>query len=210
MRMRISTLAIVVSLLAASACGRASEPADAPAAGRAESASSDRPNVVAQARIDSCAGFDVDKAAGMLGLTTTTDLEAQERFVERLGSQMCRYWSVKSNIGPGLDFLLNIKDSSAEAARVLASLRRSVPAVDGAIRGARSQSAGGPLLVEFEGIGDEAFWDITTGGVSLRVRNVIATIHASTSNHSVSDRDPAQMDLERRVAEEVAQGLGGR
>ena len=56
-------------------------------------------------------------------------------------------------------------------------------------------------------MGDEAFWDTNTGGVNVRVRNIVATIHVSTSSTSMSDRDPAQIEMERRVAEEVARAL---
>ena len=44
-------------------------------------------------------------------------------------------------------------------------------------------------------------------GINVRVGNVIATIHGSLSNNATSDRDQAQVDLERRVAEEIARGL---
>ena len=68
----------------------------------------------------------------------------------------------------------------------------------------------GAAVIEFEGIGDEAIWDVHTGGITLRVGNVIATIHASAADTAKSDRDPEQLELERRVAEEVARGLAGQ
>ncbi len=128
------------------------------------------------------------------------DLEVSESFVERLGGQQCRYWSTSSNIGPGIMILLNVQDSSAAARRILSGQRSVVPVVE-------ALPERGPALLEFDGIGDEAFWDSNTGGVNVRVRNIVATIHASLASKSMSDRDNGQIEMERRVAEEIARGL---
>src|SRR5690606_31049021 len=119
-----------------------------------------------------------------------SELEVSESFVERLNGQQCRYWSESSNIGPGIEILLNVQESSAAARRILSGQRSVVPVVD--ILPER-----GPALLEFDGIGDEAFWDSNTGGINVRVRNIVATIHASTASNSMSDRDPGQMEMER-------------
>ena len=206
--MEIRTPALVVVLAGTVwGCGGTSDPADSTVKA-VRTAPSDAEDAVDRALIDTRAGFDAAKAAGMLGVAAA-ELEVQEGFVERLGGQSCRYWSAASRVGPGLQFLLNVRDSGAEAARALGSQRELVPAVDPSAAGGTGQGVAGPARVEFDGIGDEAFWDTNTGGVNVRVRNVIATIHGSTSSNSMSDRDPGQIGLERRVAEEVARGLGG-
>lgn len=203
--MRILTLALIAVLgTTSSGCGGESGPADSSDSG-AEAEPSAATHLVDRALIDSCAGFDATKAGSMLGLPSA-ELEVLESFSERFGGQTCRYWSAGSNIGPGISILLNVQDSSEAAARLLASQRRMVPAVEAVPTGSTAPSAG-PALLEFEGIGDEAFWDTNTGGVNVRVRNIVATIHASLSSTAISDRDAAQIELERRVAEEVAAGL---
>lgn len=156
------------------------------------------PELIDRTLIDSCAGFDAEKAASMLGVSAA-ELEVEESFAERFGGQTCRYWSAASRIGPGIQFLLNVQESSEAATQVLDSQRSVVPRVD-------AVPPTGPALVEFD-VGDEAFWDTNTGGVNVRVRNVVATVHVSTSGNSMSDRDPAQIDLERRVAEDIAAAL---
>jgi|GEM_PF-3245806 hypothetical protein len=161
--------------------------------GRSEPFAEDE--LVDRALIDSCAGFDAEKAASLLGVNAA-ELEVLESFSERFGGQTCRYWSAASNIGPGIDILLNVQESSDAATRVLANQRELMPRVE-------AVPPTGPALVEFD-FGDEAIWDTNTGGVNVRVRNVIATVHVSMTDQPVSDRDAEQIELERRIAEEVA------
>jgi hypothetical protein len=197
--MRTLTLALIVVLGAITwACGGSSDSAGSASADAAP-ASSNASDLVDKAIIDSCAGFNVAKAAGMLGVPEA-ELEVRQSYSERFGGQQCRYWSKNSNIGPGIDILLNIQESSAAARRILEGQREVAPVVD-------VLPERGPAVLMFDGIGDEAFWDSHTGGVNVRVRNIIATIHASLSNNATSDRDPAQLEMERRVAEEVARAL---
>ena len=212
--MKTSTLALIVVFgTAAWGCGGESEPADggggdstaaspspSTAGGAAQNESEAAAQLVDRALIDSCAGFDVDKAASLLGVGAA-ELEVTETFSERIDSQICRYWSAASNVGPGIDIMLNIQESSDAARRILAGQRSGVPRVD-------AVPPTGPALVEFD-FGDEAFWDTNTGGVNVRVRNVIVTVHASTASNSMSDRDAGQIDVERRVAEDVAAALQG-
>lgn len=204
--MRIRTIALLVTLGAASwACGGTSEPEAEPSGG-AEGAARSVADLVDRERVDSCAGFDAAQAADLLGVPAA-DLEVRTEFVSELGGQLCRYWSAESLLGPGIQFLMEAEESGTAASVRLARLRGDVPAGDAAIRGATGRSATGPSLMEFDGIGDEAFWDALTGGVSVRVRNVLATIQASSARQALSDREPAQIELERRVAELVARGL---
>lgn len=198
--MRRWTCALLLAVGVVSAgCGGSSDSAESPASD-AETASSNGAELVDRAIVESCAGFDAAKAAGMLGVAAA-DLEVLESFSERISSQTCRYWSAESNVGPGIQFLLNVQESGTAAARILDGQRSGVPAVQAITEGS------GPALLEFDGFGDEAFWDSNTGGVNVRVRNVVVTVHAATSNKAMSDRDPGQMELERRVAEEVARAL---
>lgn len=210
--MRTSTVAMIVAFgSVAWGCGGEPEPAadagdsadgsgPSSAGGAAQDETPVAADVVDRALIDACAGFDVDKAASLLGVSAA-ELEVMETFSGRIRSQICRYWSAASRIGPGIDIMLNVQESSDAATRVLASQRSVVPRVD-------TVPPTGPALVEFD-FGDEAFWDTNTGGVNVRVRNVVVTVHASLSSSATSDRDAAQIDLERRVAEDVAAALQG-
>ena len=162
-----------------------------------------------RARIDTCAGFTIGKAAEILGVPPS-ELKATTRWSEELGGQTCRYWSAESLIGPGVQFMLEAETSTAAAAASLASLRRNAPAGDAAIRNTVGKEAAGPAVIAFDDIGDEAMWDALTGTVSLRVANVVASIQASGSRNVASQRDKNTIDLERRVAAEVARGLRGQ
>jgi hypothetical protein len=160
------------------------------------------------ALVESCAGFSVEAAAELLGVARAT-LSDESGQSEALG-WMCRYWSHESLIGPGLQFLLEVETSPAAAAARLRTLREEAPASDAAIGAAVGQARSGRSVITFEGIGDEAFWDPLTGGVNLRVGNVLASIQASAQRQALSDSDPVQVDLERRVAERIARGLTTR
>lgn len=207
--MRRSTLAWIAAITAAaSGCNREPEPigdaggvnvASAPAAGAASSSDTRAaPALVDRALIDSCAGFDVDKAASLLGVSAT-ELEVMEMFSDRIGGQICRYWSAESLAGPGIDFMLHAYESGDAAGRILATQRELMPRLD-------AVPATGPGLVEFD-IGDEAFWDTNTGGVAARVRNVVVIVQASLSAEPTSHRDAEQIELERRIAEDVVSVL---
>src|SRR5690606_22152210 len=126
-------------------------------------------------------------------------LEVTETYSDRVGGQICRYWNAESRIGPGIDILLNDHESVDAARRIIESQRELVPRVD-------EIPPTGPALVEYD-FGDDAFWDTNTGGVVVRVRNVVVQVHASPSRELTSDRDPTQVALERRVAEAVAIAL---
>jgi len=205
--MKLSTLAFVAVIgAAASGCGGESEPiggtggAVVGSPGSAGAATPDETGagaeLVDRALIDSCAGFNVEKAASLLGVA---ELEVMETFSERIGGQICRYWSAESSVGPGVDFMLNVQESSDAARRILATQRELVPRVD-------EVPPTGPALLEFD-FGDEAFWDTNTGGVVVRVRNVIATVQVSPSTEPMSHRDAGQIALERQIAEEIASVL---
>src|SRR5690606_18314918 len=176
------------------------EAASTSAPGAPQSATQAATNLVDRALIQSCAGFDAEKAASLLGLDAA-QLEVTETFSDRIDSQICRYWSAESNVGPGIDIMLNVQESSDAARRILEGQRSVVPRVD-------AVPPTGPALVEYD-FGDEAFWDTNTGGVNVRVRNVVVTVHASTASNAMSDRDAGQIELERRVAEDVAAALEG-
>lgn len=175
----------------------------APASGEAADARLDR------ARIDTCAGFTIEKAAEILGVAASA-LEAKTGWSNELRGQTCRYWSPESLIGPGLQFLLELEPNVAEATARLASLRRDAPAGDAAIRDAVGQAAPGKSVMVFENVGDEAMWDPLTAGVSLRVSNVVASIQASPSRSLAAQKAEDVIELERRIAVEVARGLRAR
>src|SRR5690606_37608945 len=99
-------------------------------------------NLVDRALIDSCAGFNADRAASLLGLGVA-DLEVTEMFSDRINSQICRYWSAESRVGPGIDILLNVQESSNAAQRILEGQRSVVPRVD-------AVPPTGPALVEYD------------------------------------------------------------
>lgn len=187
-------------VLGAAVCGCSGETEPAVAAGGdADAGSSAAADLVDRALIESCAGFDVDKAASLLGVGAA-ELEVMETYSDRVGGQICRYWSAESNVGPGIDILLNDHESIAAARRIIETQRELVPLVD-------EVPPTGPARVEFD-FGDDAFWDTNTSGVVVRVRNVVAQVQVSASRELTSPRDPAQIALERRVAEEVAAALG--
>ena len=212
--MKIRTLALIaVCGTATWGCGSEPEPEpestagagdgndasnSAAAAGAAQSAAPAAAGLVDRALVDACAGFNAEKAAALLGLDAAA-LEVMETFSDRIDSQICRYWSAESNVGPGIDIMLNVQESSDAARRILEGQRSVVPRVD-------AVPPTGPALVEYD-FGDEAFWDTNTGGVNVRVRNVVVTVHASTASNAMSDRDAGQIELERRVAEDVAAAL---
>lgn len=207
--MKLSTLAFVAAIgTAASGCGGESQPigdtggavVDSPSAAGAAAPGETgaATELVDRALVDSCAGFNVEKAASLLGVSAA-ELEIMETFSERIDSQICRYWSAESTVGPGVDFMLNVQESSDAARRILATQRELVPRVD-------EVPPTGPALLEFD-FGDEAFWDTNTGGVVVRVRNVIATVQVSPSTEPMSHRDAGQIALERQIAEEIASVL---
>jgi hypothetical protein len=158
--------------------------------------------------VESCAGFSVETAAELLGVAPATLSDESGRSDN--SDKMCRYWSHESLIGPGLQFLLEVERSAAAAAARLRRLREEAPGGDAAIGTAVRQDRGGRSVMTFDGIGDEAFWDPLTGGVNLRVGNVLASIQASAQRKVVSNSDPVQVELERRVAERIARGLTTR
>ena len=106
--------------------------------------------------------------------------------------------------------MLEVEPSPAAAAARLRTLREQAPVGDAVIGAAAGQATSGRSVITFDGIGDEAFWDPLTGGVNLRVYNVLASIQASAERSVVSESDPAQVELERRVAERIARGLTRR
>jgi hypothetical protein len=203
---RIAIALAVTLVVASSGCDRS--PARGDAAANSSPAGGSRPAaaLVERARIDSCAGFTAEKAAELLGVEAGT-LETRNAWSEEMGGQICRYWSRESLIGPGVQFLIEPAATAAEAASRLASLRRDAPAGEAAIRDAFGKATPGKALVVFEGIGDEAMWDPLTTGVSLRVGNAIASIKASPSRSLAAHKAEDTIELERRVAEEVARGL---
>lgn len=202
-----SALVLVVLTAASWGCERSSDSAAA-SANTATAASSSSTGGVDPALVEACAGFTVETAAELLGVAPAA-LSDESGRSEAIG-QMCRYWSHESLIGPGLQFLLEVEPSHASAAARLRRLREEAPAGDAAIGAAVGQARSGRSVIAFEGIGDEAFWDPLTGGVNLRVGNVLASIQASAQRRVLSDSDPVQVELERRVAEMIARGLTTR
>lgn len=196
---------VLLTFVAVSACGGSSPPSGGPD-GASAAANREATAAVDPAVVESCAGFTVETAAELLGVPAG-DLEVQTGPSEALGGHVCRYWSKDSLIGPGLQFLLDVEASAAEAAARLRSLRDDATPGDAAIRAATGQEGGGRSVMAFEGIGDEAFWDPLTGGVTLRAGAIVASVQASASRQSASDSDPTQVELERRVAERIASGL---
>jgi hypothetical protein len=201
-------LVLVVVTAASWGCQRASDSAAASADGP-PAASAASTGGVDPALVESCASFSVETAAELLTVPAST-LSDESGRSEALGGQMCRYWSHESLIGPGLQFLLEVEPSPSSAAARLRTLREDAPAGDAAIGAAVGHARGGRSVIAFEGIGDEAFWDPLTGGVNLRVGNVLASIQASAQRRVLSDSDPVQVELERRVAERIARGLTTR
>jgi hypothetical protein len=199
-----TTIALVIALgVASSGCDRSPGPA---ASQQSSSGPRSTPGLVDRARIDACAGFTVEKAAEILGVPPAA-LSATMRRSDELGGQACRYWSPDSLIGPGVQFLLEAEESPAAAAASLRSLRQNAPAGDATIRNVIGQPKTGPALVEFEAVGDEAMWDALTTGVTLRVGNVVASIQVSRSSRASEKNERDEIELERRVAVEVASGL---
>jgi hypothetical protein len=208
--MNITTPALVFLAIITAASGCTPSSDSVPAAENAPATASGTSGTgVDASRIESCAGFSVETAAELLGAPASA-LSDESGRSDTLGGQICRYWSPESLIGPGLQFLLEVEPSSAAAAARLRTLREDAPAGDAAIGAATGQASSGRSVITFDGIGDEAFWDPLTGGVNLRVANVLASIQASPERRVVSEADPAQVELERRVAERIARGLTRR
>ena len=170
---------VLLTFVAVSGCGGSSEPSGAPGGGSA-AAKRETPAAADQAVVESCAGFTVETAAELLGVPAG-DLEVQTGPSEEFGGHVCRYWSKDSLIGPGLQFLLDVEPSAAEATATLRRLREEAPAGDAAIRSAAGKPRGGRSVMAFEGIADEALWDPLTGGVTLRAGAIVATVQASAS-----------------------------
>jgi hypothetical protein len=204
---RVLTAALLIALSGgATACERSQE-SNAPTPDAAtDTPSHPSTDVIDRARIEACAGFTVDKAAELLGVSAA-DLEVQTGSSELTGGQLCRYWSAESLIGPGLQFVLESESSPAAAAQSLGRLRQDAPAGDAAIRGASGQPATGAAVVGIDGIGDEALWEALTNAVNVRVGNVLVSVQASSSRRAVEHDERAAIALERRVAEEVVRGL---
>lgn len=148
----------------------------------------------------------VTKAAETLGVSAAA-LSAETGPSEALGGYVCRYWSPESLIGPGIQFLVEAEPSAAAAVASLRSPRENAPSGDAVIRDAIGQPKTGPPLIEFEGLGEEAFWEALTTAVNLGVGNVVITIQASSSRQLSPDKERTDIALERRVAEHVARGL---
>ena len=200
-------LVLVVVSAVSWGCERSSDSAAA-SANPAPTAVGSSTGGVDPAVVESCAGFSVETAAELLGVAPATLSDESGRSDN--SDKMCRYWSHESLIGPGLQFLLEVERSAAAAAARLRRLREEAPGGDAAIGAAAGQDRGGRSVITFDGIGDEAFWDPLTGGVNLRVGNVLASIQASAQRKVVSNSDPVQVELERRVAERIARGLTTR
>ena len=94
----------------------------------------------------------------------------------------------------------------------------SIPHVDSVVPAARlaHTASHAPRVVDFGNRHAEerlpaAFPGMQQKGqvrrVNVRVRNVVVTVHASTASNAMSDRDAGQIELERRVAEDVAATL---
>lgn len=159
-----------------------------------------------RADVGECAGLDIESAAGLLGVPASA-LTAKTGWSDEMGGQTCRYWSSESLIGPGVQILFYIEDSEEAAIASLDSLRANAPGGSAAIAGAMGQAPPDAALVELEGAGDDALWDALTGTVNVRVGNVVATVEAAPSAELVQGQDRSEMELERRIAAAIGQGL---
>ena len=92
---------------------------------------------------------------------------------------------------------------------VTAAKSQSMPAESIAVRRTFGVEVATPIIV-FDSVGHEAMWDSQNQQVTVRVGNVIANIQASASS-SLTQRDKqAEIELERRIGVEIAEGLSLR
>lgn len=212
--MHRSMLAVLLASVVVSCGDSPPVQTSAPAAiADGEAAPASQPGNAAQENVqrelvDACAGFTLAAAAEILGVAPGA-LVAETGWSDVLDAQRCHYWSPESNIGPGVEILLQVKESPAEAAEFMARLRHSMPAESIAVRRTFGVEVATPMIV-FDSVGHEAMWDSQNQQVTVRVGNVIANIQASASS-SLTQRDKqAEIELERRIGVEIAEGLGLR
>lgn len=151
--------------------------------------------MVAQERIDACAGIDAQAAAGILGVPAAELTEFQGMDSGSPGMYSCGFRS-RENPGTAVGFYLQPLSSVAEAVASMESDRENLRMAAGAIGAVTPDANEQAPIQPIEGLGDEAYWTPVNGTVNLRKANVLVQVVA-----------PQDVEAKKRLAERIAAGL---
>lgn len=148
--------------------------------------------VIPAEKVKACAGFSAETAAGLLGVPAGQLVDRSSDVYDKLRS--CSFLDPKQP-GVGVTFSLRRDDSVEDAAQEMASFRDHLGVAQRVLPepGGSSQAA----AEEVPGLGDEAVWARVNGTLNVREGNV-----------TIQVAQPADRELQKRVAEEVLAGLG--
>jgi hypothetical protein len=200
-RLGVSILGACAVLCVACGGGKAGSGPAAAAAGEsgAGSAGGSGGGVISRASVESCGGFTVEKAAGILGVDASrlVDKSAWASWSDQ--QRECLFRDREDIAGPSVWFNLTIEESVDKAALGMAQLREHAAVGGKAIDAVTGSKTTEYADAQFAGIGDEAFWVGTSDALAMRRGNVTALIGVRGVDGAV--------DKTKVVARELAAGL---
>ncbi len=131
---------------------------------------------ISRASVESCGGFTVERAAGILGVDASrlVDKSAWASWSDQ--QRECLFRDREDLAGPSVWFNLTIEESVDKAALGMAQLREHAAVGGKAIDAVTGSKTTEYADAQFAGIGDEAFWVGTSAALAMRRGDVTALI----------------------------------
>jgi hypothetical protein len=184
--------ALVISLGGALGFGACGSSDGVPGNGTAATEAQADGASISQETVDTCAGFDLARAAALLSVPagTLNDYSRTE------GELRYCYFRQPEPPRQGVTFTLSRRESAPAAEASMARERDTMGAASRAIDRVTGSASAGPATEDLSAIGDEAFYSPLNEALMFRVGNVIAQV-----------TEPPDMALKKQVAEDIVAGL---